>query len=144
MFLGQHHFSFDEDNRLTVPARFSDLLSQGAFITQGFDRNLLVLTADAFQAIYARFSAMNIADPLARLLLRMILGTACELEIDASGQIVVPQGLREFAGLEKEAVLVGQGKYFEIWTPALWQKQELRMQDAEANANRFAALVVTG
>jgi MraZ protein len=143
MFLGQHQSSFEADNRLTVPTRFRDLLARGAFITQGFDRNLLVLTAEEFQALYARFTAMNIADPLARLLLRLILGSAAELEIDASGHMLVPPKLREFAGLEADAILVGQGKYIEVWTPALWQKQELRLQDAEANAGRFAGLALT-
>jgi len=143
MFLGQHQSSFEAENRLAVPARFRDLLAQGAYITQGFDRNLLVLSAEAFQAIYARFTAMNIADPLARLLLRMILGSAAELEIDASGAMLVPPKLREFAGLEADAVLVGQGQYIEVWTPDQWQQQELRVQDAEANGGRFAGLLLT-
>jgi len=143
MFLGQHQTSFEADNRLAVPARFRDLLAQGAYITQGFDRNLLVLSADAFQTIYARFTALNIADPLARLLLRMILGSATELEIDASGHMLVPPKLREFAGLGADAILVGQGEYIEVWTPGAWQQQELRLQDAEANAGRFAGLELT-
>ena len=144
MFLGQHPSSVDDKNRLAVPERFRSQLAKGAYITQGFDRNLVILSADAFQGIYERFTAMNIADPLARMLLRMLLGTASELEIDATGSITVPQALRDFAGLEAEAVLVGQGRYFEVWTPALWQKQTLRLQDAEANAERFAGLMITG
>jgi MraZ protein len=144
MFLGQHQYSIESDNRLTVPPSFQDLLGKGAYITQGFDRNLLVLTADSFHTLYERFTAMNIADPLARLLLRMILGTASEIEIDETGHLIVPQKLREFAGLDGEAVLVGQGKYIEVWSPALWQKQEIRLQDAEANADRFAGLVLAG
>jgi MraZ protein len=144
MFLGQHNFSFEDSNRLTVPPVFRDELGRGAFITQGFDRSLWVLSADEFQAVYARFTALNIADPLARLLLRMVLGNAVELVIDESGRMVIPQELRDFAGLGRKAVLVGQGKYFEIWAPASWQKQELALQDAEANADRFAGLAITG
>ena len=144
MFLGQHHSAFDSNNHLTVPTRFRELLGKSAYITQGFDRNLLVLTVDSFQALYERFTAMNIADPLTRLLLRMVLGTAAELEIDETGAILIPQNLREFAGLENEAVLVGQGKYVEVWAPASWQKQELRLQDAETNADRFAGLALAG
>jgi MraZ protein len=144
MFLGQHSFSFEDSNRLTVPTPFRDELGRGAFITQGFDRNLWVLSADAFQAVFARFTVLNIADPLARLLLRMVLGHAVELVIDESGNMVIPQELRDFAGLGKEAVLVGQGRYFEIWAPASWQKQELALQDAEANADRFAGLAIMG
>jgi MraZ protein len=144
MFLGQYHCSLDDRSLLTIPPHFRDVLSPGAFVTQGFDRNIMVLTIEAFQEIYQRVVAMNIADPLARLLLRMILGNASEVEMDESGHIIVPKNLGDFANLENEAVLVGLGDYFEIWAPAVWHKQEIRLQDAEANADRFAVLEVTG
>mgnify|MGYP001568356757 CR=1 FL=1 len=143
MFIGQHIYSFDEHSRVAVPTRFREQLAQGAFITQGFDRNLWVLTEDDFQALAEHCAGLNIADPRVRLLLRMVLGSAAPLEIDEAGRMLIPPELRAFAGLGKEVVLVGQGKYFEVWAPALWQKQELRLQDAEANADRFAGLAVT-
>ncbi len=86
--------------------------------------------------------SLNIADPLARLLLRLILGTAHELGLDADGQLTVPQELREFASLQKDILLVGQGEYFEIWASDLWDQQETQLRDAEANASRFSALTV--
>ncbi len=143
MFLGQYVHSFDEKNRLTVPAKYRELISEGAFVVQGLDRNLMVLTPAAFDIIYQRIMAMNLTDPTARLLRRIILGNASQLEVDKAGRILLPQNLREFAGLNQEAVLVGQGDYFEIWEPALWQKQVNQVQDAEANAQRFAALDLT-
>jgi MraZ protein len=140
MFLGQFVHSFDEKSRLTVPAKYRELISDGAFVVQGLDRNLMVLTPAAFQVIYERVMAMNLTDPTARLLRRIILGNASQLEVDKSGRILLPQILREFAGLTKDAVLVGQGDYFEIWEPAAWQQQVNQVQDAEANAQRFATL----
>jgi MraZ protein len=140
LFLGQYRYSFDDKDRLMIPARFRDLLADGAFLTQGFDRNLVILTPGAFQEIYQLIMGLNIADPLARFLLRMILGNATQLEIDEAGRIVLPENLREFANLAGEAVLVGQGDYFEIWAPALWSQQETDLQDAEANTMRFVSL----
>jgi len=140
MFLGQHHHSFDTDGRLAVPPSFRESLSGGAYITQGFDRDLLVLSVETFRAVVRRFSELNITDPLARLLLRMILGNASELEMDEGGRILIPSKLRDFAGLKDEAVLVGQGEYLEVWAPASWKEQELQLQDAQANAGRFASL----
>ena len=140
MFLGQYVHSFDDKNRLTVPAKYRELISDGAYVVQGLDRNLMVLTPAAFEIIYQRIMAMNLTDPTARLLRRIILGNASQLEVDKAGRILLPQNLREFAGLDSEAILVGQGDYFEIWTPALWQQQVNQVQDAEANAQRFAAL----
>lgn len=142
MFLGQHHLTLDKDARIPVPSRFSGPLSEGGVITQGFDRNLWILPAAKFQLLCQRISAMNIADPKARLLLRLLLGQACELVTDESGGIQIPRNLREYAELDKEIVLVGQGDYFEIWDTAQWQNQEIQLGDAEANSERFAHLAI--
>lgn len=140
MFLGQYQHSLDDKGRLTIPARFRDMLEKGAYVTQGFDRNLMVLTEDYFQQVYARVMAMNLTDSTARLLRRLILSTAYPVEVDRAGRILLPQGLRQYIGLDGDAVIVGQGEYFEVWSPATWAEQLNQMQDAEANAQRFAAL----
>jgi transcriptional regulator MraZ len=141
MFLGQYHHSLDEKGRLTIPARYRDLLAaQGAYILQGFDRNLMVLIAPTFEAISRRVNAMSMTDPSARLLKRLIFSTADRVEVDRSGRILLPQFLRESAGLQNEAVLVGVGEYFEIWAPEVWGSQEAQLQDVENNAQRFISL----
>jgi MraZ protein len=112
-------------------------------LTQGFDRNLQVLSGSAFQEIYRTVVSLNIANPLARLLLRLVLGTAQELEVDANGQFTIPEELKQFANLKEDVFLIGQGEYFEIWSPDLWNKQEAQLRDAETNSNRFSALTVT-
>ncbi len=140
MFLGNYQHSLDEKGRLTIPARFRDLLEGGAYITQGFDRCLMVLTNASFEQIYERINNMNLADPSARLLRRMILANAFSVETDKIGRILVPQSLRQFISLDSEAIIAGQGDYFEIWTPALWNDQVARIQDTEATNQRFATL----
>ena len=139
-FLGTYQHSLDEKGRLTIPARFRDLLSGGAFITQGFDRCLMVSTATYFEEVYQRLDAMNLADPKVRLLRRQILTTAYSVEADKLGRILVPQSLRAFIDLKSEAFVVGQGEYFEIWTPELWNEQVTQIQDTEANTKRLATL----
>ena len=143
MFLGHYQHSFDDKNRLTVPARFRELLAGGAFITRGFDKALMVLTTTAFEQLYTRINSMNLADPMARHLRRMILGNAYQLEIDKSGRILIPQVLRTQVSLESEAVLVGQGDFFEIWAPANWHQEEEFLQDPEASDQRYATLNLT-
>jgi MraZ protein len=135
MFLGQYQHSLDEKGRLTIPAAFRDALGEGAFVSQGFDRNLMVMGAAYFQQVYER-----ITDPAARLLRRLILSSAYQVEVDKAGRILLPQNLRLFLALNGEAMVVGQGEYFEIWTPAEWGRQMQTLQDAEANAQRFQAL----
>ena len=111
-------------------------------MTQGFDRNLQVLTASAFQEIYRRVTSLNIADPLARLLLRLILGTATEMGVNKSNHLMIPENLKEYANLQQNILLVGQGDYFEIWAPDLWARQETLLRDAETNSARFSLLTV--
>jgi len=139
MFLGQYQHSLDDKGRLTIPARFRELLDQGAYITQGFDKNLMVMSPPAFEQVYARITSVSLTDPSARLLRRLIFSNAYPVEVDKAGRILVPQSLRQFLGLEGEAVVVGQGEYFEIWLPADWNQQVKNLQDADANAHRFSA-----
>ena len=108
MFLGQFQHSLDEKGRLMIPARYRDLLAAGAFITQGFDRCLMVMTDAYFQDVYARINSMNLADPTARLLRRLILSNAYSVEVDKVGRILVPQNLRHAIELDSEAIVAGQ------------------------------------
>ena len=141
MFLGQFQHNLDDKGRLMIPARYRDLLAAGAFITQGFDRCLMVMTDAYFQDVYARINSMNLADPAARMLRRLILSNAYSVDVDRVGRILVPQNLREFLGINSgELVVAGQGEYFEVWTPEEWQAQMEKLQDVEANEQRFATL----
>ena len=140
MFLGQFQHNLDDKGRLMIPARFRELLAAGAFITQGFDKCLMVMTDVYFKQVYDRISAMNLADPMARLLRRLILSNAYPVEADKVGRILVPQNLRQVITLESEAIVAGQGEYFEVWTPDAWNEQMAQLQDLETNDQRFAML----
>jgi MraZ protein len=141
MFLGQFQHNLDDKGRLMVPARYRDLLAAGAFITQGFDKCLMVMTDAHFKEVYSVIVGMNMADLAARELRRMILSNAYPVEVDKVGRILVPQNLREFLGITSgELTVAGQGEYFEVWTPAEWKTQMDKLQDVEANAQRFATL----
>ena len=140
MFLGQFQHNLDDKGRLMIPARFRELLAAGAFITQGFDKCLMVMTDVYFKQVYDRINAMNLADPTARLLRRLILSNAYQVEVDKVGRILVPQNLRQVITLDSEAIVAGQGEYFEVWTPATWNEQMDQLQDIETNNQRFATL----
>lgn len=141
MFLGQFQHNLDDKGRLMVPARYRDLLAAGAYITQGFDKCLMVMTETHFMEVYTIINGMNMADLAARELRRMILSNAYPVEADKVGRILVPQNLREFLGISSgELTVAGQGEYFEVWTPAEWKTQMDKLQDVEANAQRFATL----
>lgn len=140
MFLGQYQHSLDDKGRLMIPARFREMLDNGAYITQGFDKCLMVMTEAYFKEVYDRLNAMNLTDPTARLLRRLILSNAYPVEVDKVGRILVPGNLRQVINLQSEATIAGQGEYFEVWTPDDWAAQVTQLNDTEANNQRFATL----
>lgn len=137
MFFGKCTLPLSENSQLTLPSNYREAMCNTAYITQGFDRNLFLLSHQAFNAIYSHVTATSISDPLARLLSRLFLGGAAEIAVDGLGQIELPLNLCEYAGLGKEIIIVGQGEYSEIWSPALWQKQIDSLNDFDANTHRF-------
>jgi MraZ protein len=138
MFLGLYRHTIDNKGRLIVPARFREMLEDGSYITQGFDRNLIVLRPQTFEGISRRVNQMSMTDPNVRLLRRLIYAAADRADIDRSGRILIPQFLRDVAQIDGEAVIVGVGEYFEIWSPESWERHERDLLDTEANAQRFA------
>ena len=139
MFLGQFTHNVDVKGRLTVPVRFRASLAAGAFVTQGFERNLMVYTTDSFERLAKRANVLSTTDPEARAVRRMIFGGATEVVLDSVGRILIPPFLREFAELKDEVTVVGVGEYFEIWSTAAWLKELASVTDAESNSRRFAA-----
>jgi len=144
MFLGRFYHNLDDKGRLTIPARFRDLLlPEGAYVIQGFDKNLLVFPTAVFEAISRHVNQQSITDPDSRLLRRLVYSTADRLEFDRAGRILIPQFLRQAAGIDTNVVLVGAGRYFEIWSPDAWGVQDEQLQDPQSNAQRFSAFDLT-
>jgi len=119
--------------------RFRASLAAGAFVTQGFERNLMVYTTDSFERLAKRANMLSSTDPEARAVRRMIFGGATEVALDSVGRILLPPFLREFAELKDEVTVVGVGEYFEIWSTEAWLKELASVTDAESNSRRFAA-----
>ena len=141
MLLGLYTSILETDNRFVLPDDLREEYQGGFYVTQGFDRNIMVLTMQAFEAIYNRITAFNLADPVARLLLRMILGSAHRMEVELDGGVRIPDKLKEFASLNQDVVVVGQGDFIELWSPEAWNRQEQQFLDVEAD--RFSTLNIS-
>jgi MraZ protein len=141
MFLGRYQHSIDDKGRLTIPARYREFLAdQGAYLTQGFDQNLIVYPTEIFNRISRRVSQISMTDPGARLLRRLIFSNAEMVTVDRIGRILIPQFLREAGRLDGDVVIVGMGDYFELWSPQFWTGQSSLMQDNEPAALSFLDL----
>ncbi len=140
MFMGEYTHAIDDKGRLTIPARFREALAQGAVVTRGFEKYLLVYTAEAFANLTARARTLTPTDPNHRLLLRLAFSGAGEAEPDKQGRILVPPFLRDYAELTGECVIVGVGEYIEVWSRAGWDAQLQVINDPALNAQRFAGM----
>ena len=140
MFLNHSDHSIDEKGRITIPARYRDQLQGGAFLTKGFDQNLTIYPSARFQAFLDRLNHMNSMDPAIRQLKRWVLANAAEIEFDRAGRFIIPQNLRDEAGLNGAAVVVGIGEEIEIWSPANWKAQNDLVSEPDFKEKQFASL----
>ncbi len=139
MFLGQFEHTIDDKGRLTIPSRYRELIDGGAYITLGFDQNLMVLTAASFDDISDSIRGTSVTDEDARSLKRWIFSNATWVEVDKAGRILIPQWLRSKCQLDSTAVVVGAGDFFEIWSPDLWASNQSNQLDSKTTARRFTA-----
>jgi MraZ protein len=122
MFLGEYSHTLDAKGRLTIPARFRAELESGMVITRGAEPCLVVYPADEWATLAAKAAQMPTASRVARSYTRLMFGGASEAQPDKMGRILVPAFLREYAGIQEEAVVVGVNSYIEIWAPERWQQ----------------------
>ena len=125
MFQGATALNLDAKGRLAVPTRHREaLLSAGKqVLTAHPHRCVLLYPAPAWEPIRARIMSFSSFDAQASLWKRLLVGFTEEVELDASGRLLISPELRKFASFEKEVMMVGQGSHFEIWSRDAWEKQ---------------------
>ena len=128
-FQGAAALNLDAKGRLAIPARHRDALvvaaaDQGLVLTAHPHRCLLLYPAPAWVPIRDQVQAAPSFEQQSALIKRLLVGFAREESMDATGRLLIAPELRQFAQLEKQVWLVGQGSHFEIWSDAGWQKQQ--------------------
>jgi MraZ protein len=127
MFRGASSLNLDAKGRLAIPARHRDALdSQAAghlVLTAHPHRCLLLYPQPAWEPIQAKMMSLSSFDKRSSALQRLLVGYAEDIEMDAAGRLLVSPVLRDFAGLDKQAMLVGQGSHFELWNMDAWRAQ---------------------
>lgn len=138
MFRGINGVNIDAKGRMVMPTRYRDRLQHN-------DRSCVVMTIDteekclllyplaAWEDIENKLASLPSFNPAARRIQRLLIGHATEGDIDNNGRLLLPPLLREYASLDKSAVLVGQGKKFELWDEAHWQSRRNQWIEAESH-----------
>jgi transcriptional regulator MraZ len=128
MFQGATQLNLDAKGRMAVPARHRDVLlaaGEGRLVlTAHPHRCLLLYPQPEWQPIRAKILAAPSLEPQSAMLRRLLVGFAVDTEMDGAGRVLVAPELRQYAGLEKEVWLVGQGSHFEIWSDSGWKAQQ--------------------
>lgn len=126
MFRGVNAINLDAKGRMMMPVRYRSQIESGA-------RGQLVVTIDTeekclllyplpeWEEIEKKIESLPSFNQVTRRVQRLLIGHATELEVDASGRLLLPQLLREYADIDKYIMLVGQGKKFEIWDKEIWE-----------------------
>ena len=138
---GTYECSLDSRFRLAVPARLRDPFASGATVAWWLDECLVVVPrADWAELIDRTFGALNVLDDDQRDLRRFLLAGSFEQDLDGQGRILLPPELREHAGLDGQARVVGAGEYLEVWKPELLEErfEALRREGVSARAKRLA------
>lgn len=140
MFTGEYRHSIDGKGRLAVPARFRADLEGGAFVSRWIDGCLAIFPRDAWDDLASRVASLPVSDAGARTFSRFIFSGAFEVDLDRQGRALVPAGLREFAGLESDVVVVGARDHIELWNPARWAGYSAAMQSPDVLATHLENL----
>ena len=139
MFMGEYNHTIDAKGRLIIPSKFRDTLGDEFVVTKGLDGCLFVYDNAEWSAFEEKLKSLPLTNKDARQFVRFFLAGATLAEVDKQGRILVPANLREFAGLEKEVVLVGVASRVEIWSKARWE-DATSYDDVEEIAEHMAEL----
>lgn len=120
MLLGEYNHTIDEKSRLIVPSKFRDDLGSTFIVTKGLDNCLFIYSITEWQTFEAKLKALPLTNQNARTFTRFFAAGATECQLDKQGRIVLPQHLREHAGLSKDVVVIGAITRAEIWDREKW------------------------
>jgi MraZ protein len=129
-----------------LPRKFRDELGQDMVITKGVgkERCLYVFPQAEFEAFAAKLHSQPLTARPTRDFARMFVAGASSEAADSQGRVVIPQPLREYAGLTKDVVLLGQIRRVEIWDKAEWERYRAVAEAAYADETNAAHLAELG
>lgn len=130
MFLGTHTPRLDEKGRLFLPAKYREDLAGGVVVTKGQERCLYVFPAAEFARIAEALRAAPVTAKAVRDYSRVFFASASDEIPDKQGRVTIPQGLRDYAGLQRDCAVIGANTRLEIWEAAAWDAYRVDQEDA--------------
>ena len=122
MLIGEYEHSLDVKGRLIMPAKLRADIGETFIVTKGLDGCLFAFSQNEWLNFETKLKALPLSDKNARNFTRFFFAGATECEIDKQGRFLVSSNLREFAGLDKDVIIIGMNSRLEIWSKEKWQQ----------------------
>ena len=120
MFIGEYQHSLDSKNRIIVPSKLREGLGDKFVITKGLDGCIYAYTISEWEILENKLKTLPLTNRDARAFVRFFFSGACIVELDKQGRGLIPQNLKEYAGIEKDIVSIGVLSRVEIWSKEKW------------------------
>ena len=121
MFIGEYQHNLDTKGRITMPSKFREELGNTFYITKGMDGCLFVFPEAEWIEMDKKINALRLSRKDARGIARLFYAGAIDVSLDKMGRVLLPGHLRQYASLEKEAIIIGVSSRVEIWDKDRWQ-----------------------
>lgn len=135
MFIGEYQHSIDPKKRLALPSRFRGELKNKVVVTRGLDKCLFVYPIKVWEDIAGKLGTLPVGESTTRSFIRLMLAGAIDCEIDKQGRILIPDFLKDYAGLTREVTVAGVYNRLEIWDGKKWSAYK---KNAEKNSDEIA------
>ncbi len=128
MFIGEYLHSIDPKKRLALPSKFRGELGSKVVVTRGLDECLFVYPMKVWEEIAAKLGTLPVGEAATRSFIRMMLAGAVDVDLDSQGRILIPDYLKSYAGLRKDAVVVGVFNRLEVWGDEKWNRYKAKAE----------------
>lgn len=141
MFIGEYQHNIDQKGRLAIPVKFRAELGEGAVVTRGLDHCLFVYTESEWQELAKKLVSLPFTQANSRAFVRLMMAGAIQVGLDSQGRILLPDYLRQYAGLDKSSVIAGLYNRIEIWDQKVWRDYKKKTeQESDQIAERLSDL----
>lgn len=143
MFIGEYNHTIDEKGRVAIPVKFRGDLARGAVVTRGLDASLFLFPKEEWDKLAEKLASLPLGQSNSRAFARLMLAGAMDVEVDKQGRMIVPEFLRQYAGITKSVVVAGLYNRLELWDTERWEAYKKATEAEVGNiAEQLGALGV--
>jgi MraZ protein len=132
MLRGRYEHTIDSKGRISIPSKFREILNKkydDRLVITNFDNCLVAFPYEEWSVLEEKVNSLSLVKKEVKTFLRFFYSSAMDCMIDKQGRLLIPQTLRDYANLQKDVVLVGEGKKIEIWAKERWNEVARKAQE---------------